>query len=164
MEESKVIIVDESDKLISHKKRAEITQLDIYRVSALWITNSKGDILLAQRKFTKKNDPGKWGTAVAGTIEEGETYDTNILKEAQEEIGLTNYSFQKSKKVRISGEYNFFCQWYRLNMDKEINYFKIQEDEVECVKWFTRNELLDEVTKFPAKFLGSMKDTIKLFD
>ena len=33
------------------------------------------------RSFTKSHDPGKWGPAVAGTVEEGETY--NFLKEGQ---------------------------------------------------------------------------------
>jgi hypothetical protein len=34
-------IVDENDEIISHKHRHEITSEDIYRVSALWIENSK---------------------------------------------------------------------------------------------------------------------------
>lgn len=43
---------------------------DIFRTASLWITNSNGDILLAQRKFDKKVDPGKWAEAVVGTVEE----------------------------------------------------------------------------------------------
>lgn len=66
----KIIIVNENDEIIGHKARGTLEQLDIYRVSALWIKNSQGDILLAQRKFTKKHDPGKWGPAVAGTNDE----------------------------------------------------------------------------------------------
>lgn len=48
------IIVDENDQIIGHKFREEIVQTDIYRVAALWITNSKGDILLARRALSKK--------------------------------------------------------------------------------------------------------------
>ena len=50
----KTIIVDENDKKIGLKMRGDIKQKEIYRVSALWIENSKGDVLLAQRSFNKK--------------------------------------------------------------------------------------------------------------
>ena len=40
--------------------------------------------------------PEVWGPAVSGTNEEGETYDSNIIKEAQEEIGLTGYTLIRS--------------------------------------------------------------------
>lgn len=93
---SKIIIVDENDTIIGHKNRDSMEDGDMYRVSALWIQNSKGDILLAQRSFDKRNDPGKWGPAVAGTVEEGETYESNIIKEAEEEIGLKNSHFDKA--------------------------------------------------------------------
>ncbi len=87
---SKIIVVDENDKEIGVKERSKITHDDIYRVSGLWLTNSKGEILLAQRSFNKPrdNDPGKWGPAVAGTVDEDETYKENIQKEIKEELGL----------------------------------------------------------------------------
>ena len=89
---SKFTIVDENDNIIAQKERANIKPEDIYRVAALWVTNSKGDILLAQRALSKKHDPGKWGPAVAGTVEERETYRANIIKETSEEIGLHDIS------------------------------------------------------------------------
>lgn len=125
MNKSKIIIVNENDEIIGCKERGEINQSDIYRVSALWIQNPKGDVLLAQRKLTEDNDPGKWGPAVAGTNDEGETYESNIIKEAEEEIGLKDCDFQKIDKVRISGKYNFFCQRFLLITDKEIGDFTI---------------------------------------
>ncbi len=56
----RVIIVNEKDEQIALKERKDIKKEEIYRVSALWITNSKGEILLAQRGLNKKHDPGKW--------------------------------------------------------------------------------------------------------
>jgi isopentenyldiphosphate isomerase len=50
-------IVNLDDEIIGYKERSEITLQDIYRVSALWIENSKGEILLAQRGFMKKHNP-----------------------------------------------------------------------------------------------------------
>ena len=150
---SRVVVVDENDNVIGVKDRSAITHSDIYRVSSLWVKNSAGDVLLAQRKHTKKHDPGKWGPAAAGTIEEGETYQSNIVHEAQEEIGLQNIAPKSGPKVRVRGEYNFFDQWYILTVDKAASDFTISEEEVEQVKWFTRAELADELQKRPEQFL-----------
>lgn len=152
-----IVIVNDQDEVIGHKERGTIVQADIYRVSALWVTNSRGDILLAQRKFTKKHDPGKWGPAVAGTIDQGETYESNIVKEAEEEIGLTNVKPALGPKRRVTGEHNYFCQWYTLVIDKPADDLVIQEDEVEQVKWFTRSELEGELHEHPERYLDGMR-------
>jgi len=60
---SKVIMVDKNDNVVGSKERDSVGSGDIYRTSALWVTNSGGDILVAQRAFKKKNDPGKWGAS-----------------------------------------------------------------------------------------------------
>lgn len=154
---SRIVIVNDQDEIIGHKERGTLAKEDIYRVSALWVTNSGGDILLAQRKFTKKQDPGKWGPAVAGTVDEGETYDDNIIKEAEEEIGLANIKPTLGPKRRVSGEYNYFCQWYTLIVDKPAEGFIIQDEEVEQVKWLTRKELERELQEHPASYIAGMQ-------
>jgi len=164
MHKEKIIIVDENDKIIGYKERETLNQSDIYRVSALWIQSSKGDILLARRKLNKKNDPGKWGPAVAGTNDKGESYESNIVKEAEEEIGLRDHRFQKFDKIRYSGKHNYFCQWFRLIIDKKLEEFVIQKNEVEEIKWFKKDKLLKKLENNPSNFLKSMKDYINLFN
>src|ERR1700761_7819266 len=94
-------IVDENDTLIGHKPRDQVSATtDYYRIACLWLENSKGEVLLAQRKWTKKNDPGTWGPAAAGTVDQGETYEQNMYKEAQEEIGVSGVTFTPVTKFR----------------------------------------------------------------
>jgi isopentenyldiphosphate isomerase len=159
---AKVIIVNKNDEIIGYKERDMLEPSDIYRVSALWIQNSKGDTLLAQRSLKKKNDPGKWGPAVAGTNEKGETYESNIIKEAEEEIGLSGHSFQEATKPeRFSGH---FGQLFFVVVDKHASEFKIQESEVEQIKWFSRNELLEELKQNPEKFVKAVARCVDLFN
>lgn len=153
MAKQRIVVVNDQDGVIGLKERGTLVQEDIYRVSALWITNSSGDILLAQRHFSKSHHPGKWGPAVAGTIDEGESYDENIVKEAEEEIGLKNIQPKKSQKIRVTGERNHFTQYYTLTIDQPADQFQIQEDEVEQVKWFTRQELKRELQENPNEYL-----------
>jgi len=89
-EKQKIIIVNENDNIIWYKKRWTLLSSDIYRVSALLIKNSKWEFLLAQRKFTKKNNPWEWYFSVAWTVDKWETYDINMSKEIEEEIWIFN--------------------------------------------------------------------------
>lgn len=157
-------IVDENDNLIGHKDRAEVDpEKDIYRASALWLTNSKGEVLLAQRKFSKDHDPGKWGPAVSGTVDEGETYESNIYKEAEEEIGVKGETFKLGPKARVTKGYNFFCQWFNLSFDWPLEKFVPQETEVEKLVWISEQELVKDVAENPDKYLPTMAEIVKLF-
>lgn len=160
---TKFTIVDENDNVIGQKERAEIKQEDIYRVAALWITDSKGDILLAQRALSKNHDPGKWGPAVAGTVEEGETYRANIIKETGEEIGLYDISPTEGPKIRVEGKYNYFDQWFLLKMDLDVSILTIQKEEVAAIKWFSPQELKDGLKKTPEQFLKGMSRCVEMF-
>jgi isopentenyldiphosphate isomerase len=159
----KIIIVDDKDNIIGIKERESITKMDIYRVSVLWIVNSKDEILLARRSLNKTNSPGKWGPAVAGTVEESETYDSNIIKETEEEIGLKNIKPQKGLKIKMATKYNYFCQWYFIKIDRNLDEFKLQEDEVEEIKWFSKEELLREMEEDQDEFIQSVKRGIDFF-
>ena len=160
---SEIIIVDEKDNLIGFKKRNSLKKEDIYRVSALWLINSKEDILLAKRHRNKLHHPRKWGPAVAGTVEKGETYKLNIIKEAEEELGIKNIKPKLGPKTRTQNEYNYFTQQFILILDKNTDDFKIQREEVEEVKWFSKEELLKELNKNPNEFLPNMRKYLNLF-
>ena len=153
----KIIIVDNKDNKIGIKERESITKENIYRVSVLWVTNSKNEILLAKRSLDKTHGSGKWGPAVAGTVEESETYDSNIIKEAEEEIGLKNIRLQKGLKIRMTTKHNYFCQWYFIKIDRNLNEFKLQESEVAEIKWFSRKELLHKTEESQDEFIQSVR-------
>jgi len=159
----KIIIVDKNDKIIGYKDRDTLKKEDIYRVSALWITNSHGQILLAKRHRNKSHHPRKWGPAVAGTVDKGESYKENIIKETEEELGLKNTKPILGPKTENKGEYYHFTQWYILIIDKNINEFKIKKDEVEKIKWFSKEKLLKELEINAEKFLPKMREYVKLF-
>lgn len=127
------------------------------------LTILKGEFLLAKRAFIKNNDPGKWGPAVAGTVEDGENYKENIIKEAEEELGLKNIKFEKGSKLRVTGKHNYFTQWYVLTINKSIKDFNIQEDEVAEIKWFSREEFDKLVKEDSSVFIERMGGYVERF-
>lgn len=157
----KIQIVDDHDQLIGVKERTEVDyKTDIYRVSALWLTNSKGQTLLAKRAAVKDKDPNKWGPAVAGTIDEGETYDVNIYKEAEEEIGLTGVQFEKGPKILIKHPRTYFCQWYFVTLDRDVDSFVMQEDEVDELAWVEIEQLKQGLQSNPDKYVPAMPQIV----
>ncbi|MFH1112142.1 MAG: NUDIX domain-containing protein [Patescibacteria group bacterium] len=159
----KIPIVDKNDNIIDYKYREEILPTDIYRVSALWITNNKGDVLLAQRAFNKSHDPGKYGPAVAGTVDEGETYEQNIIREAYEELGIKGIVFKLGPKVKRGGKHLHFTQWFTCVINEPISYFTIQKNEVAAIKWIPIKNLINDLKINPQKYLISTPEWVKLF-
>ena len=96
-----------------------------------------------------------WGPGVAGTVDEDETYDDNIVKEIREEIGLeiSISQLKRGPKIRIENNPNgYFGQWYLYSMDKDAEDFVIQKDEVVQVKWFSPDELKEAIRTRPDEF------------
>jgi len=156
----RIPVVNEQDEIIGYKERDNRNPNDLVRATGLWITDKEGNILLAQRAFTKMHDPGLWGPAVGGTVEEDETYDSNIIKEAEEEIGLININFNFISKVHV---YNCIAQIYTAVVDRDYKFVK-QDEEVENIKWFSRDELKKLLEEKPEIFFKNFKELIKLFE
>lgn len=159
----KIPIVDENDNIIGYKDREDRNPDDIIRIVIIWITDEKGKILLQQRSLKMKYSPGMWGPAVSGTVEEGETYDFNAQKELEEELGLKNVKLIKSKKIFGVGQSGKrFAQLYLGQIDSNSQLIP-QESEVEQLKWFSKEELLDFYNKNPEIFPAIMKELIDIF-
>lgn len=154
----KIQIVNNQDEPIGVKERGELDYAtDIYRISALWLTNTKGESLLAKRARTKDKDPGKWGPAVAGTVDEGETYRQNIYKEAAEEIGLSGVTFTEGVKMHTLHPRQSFTQWYTVKLDRTIASFTRQVSEVDALEWVNTEQLKAELQANPSKYIPNMQ-------
>ena len=161
----KIAIVDRNDEVIGYKNREDELGDDISRVSALWVYNSKGQSLLAQRALNKKFSPGKWGPAVAGTVEEGETYLSNIIKETKEELGVdvAEEGIEVGDKKLIQGEHLYFRQYYYAKLDLPLEAFTFPEDEVMQIRWVDSDELEKWLSEAPDDFTPSLVDSFHDF-
>ncbi|MEK7579278.1 MAG: NUDIX domain-containing protein [Patescibacteria group bacterium] len=159
----KVVVVNNQDEILRYVDKKDRTSEDIIRVSGLWIFNSNGELLIAQRALDKKHDPGKWGPSVAGTVEEGETYVSNILKETKEELGvsLTEDELVQSTHRYVQTSHKYFVRIFFVEMDVPISAFKVQAEEVEQVKWISAQELQEWFVQAPQDFILSFGDALQ---
>ena len=159
----RIPIVNEQDEVIGYKNIKDKTREDIVRISNLWLMDPEGNILLAQRSFNKDHDSGLWGTAVSGRVEEGETYESNIIKETIEEIGLKDLKPVYDRKLRLSNNIgNRFSQWFTCVVDHNYPFVK-QDEEVENIKWFSQDELKKALEETPEIFTPSTEGNLEYF-
>jgi isopentenyldiphosphate isomerase len=162
---SLISIVDEDDKVIGIKERGTLASEDIYRVAVLWIVNEAGDFLLAQQASGKKY-PGRWVASVGGTVEADETYETNVVKEAGEELGLaiSQADLKEGPKERIrTDRSNHFSQSYFYLTDRSADGFVIDKSETQQLRWFPRAELKRIVSESPDTFSPPAARSLRLF-
>ena len=141
---------------------------DFYHKAAwIWIINDNNEVLIQKRASCKKNNPNKWDMSVAGHIRAGETSLEGAIRETYEEIGISpkeeDYEFICDY---IYDETNEIAQIYLLRLNLNINDFKIKEDEVSEVKWFSYDEFKelfnsDEFVKFNEEYIKFILDLLK---
>ena len=154
----KVIIVDENGNFVRICERDQWNDGEIHQVSMLWISNSKGEILLAQRALTKKHASGLWGPAASGTVNEGETYESNVIKEAEEEIGLQVQLEQLAvgqRELIGKSDNRRFRQWFMAKIDLPLESLKLQEEEVLAVRWMHFSDLERDLSEKPENYQGA---------
>lgn len=160
----RIPIVNENDEIIGFKERVDIDPgVDIVRSASLWVTNRNGDILLAQRKFTKRNNPGKWSEAVGGTVEGEDGYESTMIREAKEEIGFPVTDFATGPKQYIDSPSRYFVQWYTAVIDLPIEAFIFQKEEMEQLAWVSEAQFVQELESTPEKYIDEMPDIARLF-
>ncbi len=81
----------------------------LHPVVHLHVFNSQGALYLQKRPTWKDIQPGKWDTAVGGHVDLGENVETALMREAQEELGisqfipelLANYVFESAREKEL---------------------------------------------------------------
>jgi isopentenyldiphosphate isomerase len=118
------------------------------------LSNEEGEFLISKRSKYKKYHPDKWSISVSGTNEEGETYESNIVKEALEELGIGLLNITLGPKNFISTEgRNFFAQYFFAKIPKNT-VFTLQESEVTEVRWISLSELKNWFSERPNEFIS----------
>ncbi|MBQ7410470.1 MAG: NUDIX domain-containing protein [Clostridia bacterium] len=110
----------------------------------VWITNSKGELLIQKRTPTKKLYPNLWSITSGGT-DTGETTLETAFREVKEELGIT----LKPEELELMMSYkrnHDFVDVYLAKKDINLEDIVMQEEEVAEVKW-VKPEELEELIK-----------------
>lgn len=106
-------------------------------VVLVFIENSKGEFLF---QMTSKQKNSVWATT-GGHVTAGQTSKEGILQEIKEELGIEidENEIYLFKTYKYEGA---FKDVYYLKKDIDIEKLVLQEEEVEYVKYLTKEEIL----------------------
>lgn len=131
----------------------------LHKAVYVLIFDSNNNILLGKRSETKKLWPNKWDISVGGHVLTGETSKETIIRECNEELGVTlnkedlSYmSANLSSNVSNGIINNHFNECYVVHKDMEISSLKLQLEEVSEAKWWSKEEFLKTINDNPEMF------------
>ena len=139
-------------------KGQEVPKGRYYITVVVFIQNDKNEFLI-QKRVAKKD--GKWATT-GGHPVSGETSKQGIITEIKEELGINvienNIILFKTFKTEDD-----FVDIYYLKENVNIDKIKIQEDELEDVKWACKEEIekLIENGQFSESHTEFFRDCLK---
>jgi len=105
----------------------------------IWIMNKEGKFLVQKRSKNKKIFPDMW-SLTAGAVDTGETSVDGAIREIKEEIEINIDKEELELMLSIKRTHNFLDVWL-VRKDIDLKNIVMQEEEVQEVKWVTKEEL-----------------------
>ena len=105
----------------------------------IWIMNKEGKFLVQKRSKNKKIFPDMW-SLTAGAVDTGETSADGAIREVKEEIEINIDKEELELMLSIKRTHNFLDVWL-VRKDIDLKNIVMQEEEVQEVKWVTKEEL-----------------------
>ena len=150
--EERFDIVDEHNHPIgiSATRRDIHTQGHRHQVIHIWIYNDAGQILIQRRSLKKDTYPGSYHVAASGHIEAGSYPLIAAMRELAEELSIYPQAtemellgiLKQSDHVPAKNLHNReFVYVYLLNFNGDITKLKLQEEEVDSVRWIEPNQI-----------------------
>lgn len=108
------------------------------------IFNLEGKMLIQQRQPFKDGWPNMWDITVGGSAVSGDTSQLAAEREVYEEIGykLSLYGIRPALTINFD---KGFDDIYLIQKDIDISKLKLQYEEVQSVKWASKDEILSMI-------------------
>ena len=141
-------LYDENRELLGKDHvRGEQLPIDGYHlVVHVWIRNSKGEYLIAQRSANRQTYPLMW-ECVDGSVIKGEDSLQGALREVKEEVGVDllpkkgHVILSDIKKIEFGKVVNKIVDIWLFKYDGEVDLSNATTDEVAQVAWMNRSQI-----------------------
>lgn len=118
-----------------------LTADEYHQVIHICIFAPDGKMLIQQRQPFKDGWPNLWDITVGGSSVAGETSRETAQRELFEEIGL-KHDFGNETPLFSINALHCFDDYYLLEREVDISALKLQPEEVQRVRWASKDEIL----------------------
>ena len=108
------------------------------------IFDPEGRMLIQQRQPFKQGWSNYWDLTVGGCAVAGDTSRTGAEREVREEIGLELDLSDVRPSLTLSFD-SGFDDYYVLTREVDLSSLRLQEEEVQAVRWATQEEILQMI-------------------
>jgi isopentenyldiphosphate isomerase/intracellular septation protein A len=140
-------LVDEEGRIIGKAPRSVCHSGSklLHPVVHVHIYDDKKRLFLQKRSEYKKIQPGKWDTAVGGHISLGESLETGLKREVEEEVGLKNLQYEYITKYIWESEIE--KELTHVFFAKKNGEIIVQPEEIDEGKFWTWKEIQNNIGK-----------------
>jgi isopentenyl-diphosphate delta-isomerase len=153
MEEERIDVVDEQDRVLESMERGEVHRRGLlHRSVHVFLVDEGERIYLQKRAWTKEQDPGRWDSSASGHVDSGEPYDSAAVRELEEELGVClplEPLFKEAACPETSGEHSML---YRGRIVNERPVPEPNPDEVLEGRFFSLDEIRKGIDTTPDAF------------
>ena len=146
--------VDENDKVLGQEEKDLIKKKKLnYRISHIWILDSKNKLLICKRPSQRESYGGLWTSTAGGHVTAGESYKEAAIREAEEELGIklqVKHAF-KLDYHHPRGCHVFIDLWFARNPDN-LAEIKFDSEEIIESRFVSFEELAKEMVEDADKF------------
>lgn len=140
------------------KREDKLLEDEFYMASYVCLFNLNGDMLIQKRQARKRNWPNVWDFSVGGCSIAGETSQQTAEREMMEEIGYHKNLTDAKPNFTVNVAKGFF-DFYLINENINIDCLNLQYNEIEKVKWASKEEILELIDK--KEFMPHEKNIIE---
>lgn len=161
--------VDEEGKILGLVSRsaahAGTGEKYLHPVVHLHVLSSKGEIFLQKRAMNKRVQPGRWDTSVGGHVDQGESIEQALIREAAEELGIKEFKIQHF--ARYKWETDIEAELVFSFVTQYDGPFELQKTEIDEGRFWSFKEIEQNIGKgvFTPNFeheFGILKKSIKV--
>lgn len=160
MERLQIVHPETNEPLgISLDRKEAIESRAWCRSTNVFVLDTSGVVLCHKRSIEKERMPGAWFTHLGGHVSEGETYESNALKEVAEESGIQASQVQllpwRTTKIPTS---RLWVREFVMLYDGDPHALVPQVGEVDEFRWMTIDEILEASAKDPHTWCAGTHD------
>ena len=126
----------------------------LHRAFSIFLFNSKGELLLQQRAFSKYHSPGLWTNTCCSQPRDGETLEQATARRLQEEMGMSCemhevFTFIYKAPVGLGlTEHEYDHVWFGVTDETP----HINRDEVESWKYMSVDDIAKDMKLHPEEY------------
>ncbi|HDL18638.1 MAG TPA: isopentenyl-diphosphate Delta-isomerase [Bacteroidetes bacterium] len=155
-EDEKLIVVNENDRVLSYRSKAECHNGDgiLHRAFSIFIFNDKMQLLIQKRAEQKRLWPLYWANSCCSHPRKGENFTGATQRRLYEEVGIKTplkylFKFQYTAKYKNEGAENELCSVF---VGKSNDRAIVNNNEIVEWKFIDIPELEKEFESHPENY------------